>query len=137
MTLYAFTTSTTRLSFLSGWVCHTKQLTYITYLSICIWTILDITQAYFDRALAFDRIHIYRHASLNSAMPESKAADIASRDGDTTKSSTTQSAIQQTSVSDLPKEGKEESTKKMGFFEKWRAKTAAGYEKHRAAGGNF
>ena len=27
--------------------------------------------------------------------------------------------------------------KKMGFFDKWRARTTEAYEKHRAAGGNF
>lgn len=71
-------------------------------------------------------------------MPESKAADTTKANSDTTESSTTQSAVQQSAVSVPSKENKEEPTeKKMGFFEKWRAKTAAGYEKHRAAGGNF
>ena len=32
---------------------------------------------------------------------------------------------------------KQEKPKKKGFFEKWREATAAGYEKHRANGGNF
>lgn len=70
-------------------------------------------------------------------MPESKAVDTIRPNSDITKSSTAQSAVQQSAVSDPSKEGKEEPKKKMGFFEKWRAKTAAGYEKHRAAGGNF
>lgn len=70
-------------------------------------------------------------------MPESKAADTTKPNSETTKSSTIQSAVQQTAVSDPSKEGKEEPKKKMGFFEKWRAKTAAGYEEHRARGGNF
>lgn len=58
---------------------------------------------------------------------ENTTKDIAQSEGNTAKP--------QQTTEDQSK--KAEKKKKKGFFEKWRESTAKGYEKYRAAGGNF